>query len=46
MLVYIQSAYLCKMHLQWVVCAQTDVETTLEKLWERVPLVTQEQGIV
>lgn len=44
--VFLQEWFLCKMELQWVIRAQADVQTRLEEVRERVPLIRQEQGVV
>jgi len=39
-------ADLGEMELQRIICAQADIESSFEKVWERVPLVSQEKSII
>ena len=35
-----------EMELKWIICAQTNVKTSLEEIRKRISLVRQEEGVV
>lgn len=38
--------YLREMELQWIVCAKTNIEPSLEEIWKGIPLIREEQSII